>query len=93
MASEDERAQAIKRIQAKRAFQAHGLIYVAVNILLVVIWALTNPGGYFWPIWPLLGWGIGLAAHGWFTLGQRRITEAEIQREIERGRERPKQQG
>jgi hypothetical protein len=93
MASEDERAQAIKRIQAKRAFRAHGFIYVAVNVLLVVIWAITSPGAYFWPVWPILGWGIGLAAHGWFTLGQRRITEAEIQREIEKGHEGPRRQG
>ena len=27
--------------------------------MLIVIWAATG-AGYFWPIWPLLGWGIGL---------------------------------
>ena len=30
--------------------------------LLVVIWALTG-AGYFWPIWPMLGWGIGVLSH------------------------------
>jgi hypothetical protein len=29
--------------------------------LLLGIWALTGMG-YFWPIWPMMGWGIGLAA-------------------------------
>ncbi len=29
--------------------------------VLIVIWAATG-AGYFWPIWPLLGWGIGLIA-------------------------------
>jgi len=33
--------------------------FVAVNQLLIVIWAATG-AGYFWPIWPLLGWGLGL---------------------------------
>jgi hypothetical protein len=33
--------------------------FVAVNLMLIVIWAATG-AGYFWPIWPLLGWGIGL---------------------------------
>jgi hypothetical protein len=33
--------------------------FLAVNLLLVAIWALTG-AGYFWPIWPLLGWGLGL---------------------------------
>ena len=28
------------------------------------LWLITSPGGYFWPIWPMLGWGFGLAAHG-----------------------------
>jgi hypothetical protein len=33
--------------------------FVAVNLMLIVIWAATG-AGYFWPIWPLLGWGLGL---------------------------------
>jgi hypothetical protein len=37
--------------------------YVAVNVLLVVVWAATG-AGYFWPIWPMLGWGLGLISHG-----------------------------
>lgn len=36
--------------------------YLAVNAMLVVIWAATG-AGYFWPIWPILGWGIGLLAN------------------------------
>lgn len=31
--------------------------YVATSILLVAIWALTG-AGYFWPVWPILGWGV-----------------------------------
>jgi hypothetical protein len=81
----DEREQAKKRLQAKRDFRQHLTVYVIVNIGLVVIWALTS-GGYFWPIWPILGWGIGVSMHGWQTYGQRPITEADIQREIERSR-------
>jgi len=30
---------------------------------LVAIWALTGHG-YFWPVWPMLGWGMGLASRG-----------------------------
>ena len=40
----------------------HVVVYLAVNVLLVVIWALTWTG-HPWFIYPLLGWGIGLAAH------------------------------
>jgi hypothetical protein len=31
--------------------------YVATSVLLVAIWALTG-AGYFWPVWPILGWGL-----------------------------------
>ena len=40
----------------------HATIYVVVNVMLIAIWAASG-GGYFWPIWPLLGWGIGLGGH------------------------------
>ena len=39
----------------------HVRAYVAVSVMLVAIWALTG-AGYFWPIWPILGWGIGVVA-------------------------------
>lgn len=83
----DQRARALKRLEAKREFRQHATAYVVVNIVLVVIWALTSNGGYFWPIWPILGWGIGLAFHAWGTYGERPITEADIQREMERGKQ------
>lgn len=40
-------------------FDEHLRAYLSVMALLVVIWALTG-AGYFWPIWPILGWGLGV---------------------------------
>jgi hypothetical protein len=34
--------------------------FVATSVLLVAIWALTG-AGYFWPVWPILGWGVFVA--------------------------------
>ena len=31
--------------------------FAATSILLLAIWALTGTG-YFWPVWPILGWGL-----------------------------------
>ena len=50
-----------------RQFYTDVLIYGAVNLGLVLIWALSG-GGYFWPIWVIVGWGIGLGVHA-FSLG------------------------
>jgi hypothetical protein len=47
----------------KRAgFKATLASYFFVNTLLVAIWFFSSGyHSYFWPIWPMLGWGIGLA--------------------------------
>jgi Domain of unknown function (DUF1707)/2TM domain len=58
------------RARARATFQRHLLWYLCINGLLVVIWALTGLG-YFWPVWPILGWGIGLASHAFAAYGPR----------------------
>ena len=79
----DVREQAIQSLKRKQAFRAHAITYVVVNVILVVIWALTG-ADYFWPIWVILGWGIGLGANAWDVYGRKPISEEEIQREAER---------
>jgi hypothetical protein len=37
-----------------------------------------------WIIWPAMVWVLWLAGDAWWTFGRRPITEAEIQREIDR---------
>ena len=46
----------------------HLRTFILVNLLLIGIWAASG-GGYFWPIWPILGWGIGVACHAAPLLG------------------------
>ena len=79
----DLRQQAIESLKKKRDFRTHVLMYVLVNTMLVVIWAVTS-GGYFWPVWSIAGWGIGLAAHALESF-RRPMTEEAIRREMERG--------
>jgi hypothetical protein len=82
---QDLRNQALERLKKKRDFKTHVLIYALVNAFLVVIWAVTSDGDtLFWPIFPILGWGIGLAANAWDVYGRKPITEDEIRREQDR---------
>jgi hypothetical protein len=37
--------------------------FVAVSLLMIGIWAATGMG-YFWPVWPILGWGISFLPMG-----------------------------
>lgn len=50
------------RADARAEFREHLRTYLGVMALLVAIWALTGMG-YFWPVWPALGWGIGVMSH------------------------------
>lgn len=54
-----------------RAFRIHLRIYLTFVVFFVLLWALTG-GGYFWPIWPALGWGIGVATQGIFASARER---------------------
>jgi uncharacterized ion transporter superfamily protein YfcC len=80
------RDQAIQRLKKKRDFKTHVLMYVTVNVFLVVIWAIAD-SGFFWPIFPILGWGIGVIANAWDVYGRKPISEEEIRREVDRLRQ------
>jgi len=82
--SDKQREAAIERLKAKRAFQANLVSFVLVNALLIGIWAVSG-GGFFWPVFVLLGWGFGLAMHAWQVYGKKGITEDDVQREMRRG--------
>lgn len=60
--------RAKKRVRQLRGFYIHATVYLAVNVLLIAINLSTSPG-QIWFFWPLIGWGIGLAAHGLSVFG------------------------
>ena len=78
------RDRAIKRLKKRRDFFAHLLVYVLVNAFVVAIWALTNPDGFFWPIFPMAGWGIGVVMNAWDVFLNDEFDEEKIRREMER---------
>jgi hypothetical protein len=78
-----EREAARKRLQDRREFGSHVVVYFVVNAFLVGAWAITG-GGYFWPAWVLAAWGVGLVLHGWETFVHRPVTDADIDKELER---------
>ena len=57
-----ERRQRRRRKQMA-CLRDHRLAFAAVAPGMIAIWALTG-ADYFWPVWPILGWGSGLFFHG-----------------------------
>lgn len=52
------REQARKRVE----FRTHLIVYCVINGALWLTWYLTG-SNYPWPLWPMIGWGIGLVLH------------------------------
>jgi len=75
------REEAIKRLKKRRDFGVHLLVYCLVNGFIVVIWAMTDLHGFFWPIFPILGWGVGLILNAWDVYRSEGFTEKQISRE------------
>jgi hypothetical protein len=51
------------RLFGDLGFKIHFAAYVGVNLVLIAVNLLTTPH-LLWFYWPLIGWGIGLIAHG-----------------------------
>ncbi len=87
------REQALAQLKRKRAFKLSLAIFIGFNALFWLIWALGVADGHDgradhglpWPIWVTGFWGVGIVVQGYNAyLGAGRISEAEINREIER---------
>jgi hypothetical protein len=92
-AEADRRDAAIASLKRKHKFVEDAVAYVTVNGVLWLIWALTDrsaDGFMPWPAWVSVIWGFLLAIDAWRAYGRwpaslhRPISEADIQREIER---------
>ncbi|GIF47333.1 2TM domain-containing protein [Asanoa ferruginea] len=43
----------------------HVLSYIVGNLVQIVLWWILTPDIFFWPLWSIVGWGIGLGFHVW----------------------------
>ena len=84
-APDDIETRARRRVRLKMGFYTHALVYVLVNLGLFAISIASDSGR--WHVWPLLGWGLGLAIHGVVTFINLRgegVRERMLAREIAR---------
>lgn len=81
--NEDIRDAARHRIKARRGFWNMLLVFGVVVVILNVIWLVSGSGSY-WPMWPMIGLGIAtlFTAINVFGMGNRPITDADIDREV-----------
>jgi len=69
---------------ARLGMRAHMAAYILGSLLMLGIWAavgLSSGAWYFWPVWPILGWGVGLLGH---VIPVRAVLEAQSRRPLRR---------
>ncbi|MBD2569140.1 2TM domain-containing protein [Anabaena lutea] len=54
--------QQISNAQKRREFKSHLISFIVINGFLILLNLFTSPS-YFWAIYPILGWGLGLLLH------------------------------
>ena len=80
---DDIRELALERLKKQQDFRAHLLVFTLVNAMVWGIWAVTG-SGFPWPVFVTGAWGIGLVMNAWEAFWRRPISEAAVQREMER---------
>ena len=73
-----------KRAGAKIGWYIHATVYIAVNLLLAMLSAMSDR---HWAVFPAVGWGIGLAVHGlvvFLVTGGAGVHERLVDRERKR---------
>jgi hypothetical protein len=62
----DPRRRAARKAAARMSVRLHLATYVLMVIVVPTVWlavALNGGTWYFWPVWPILGAGIGVLGH------------------------------
>lgn len=78
------RDRAVRQLKKKRDFHAHLLIYALVNSCLVLVWFTTGRHVFFWPVFIIAFWGIGVVMNAWDVYHVEEFSEEQIEREMRR---------
>jgi hypothetical protein len=82
---EQARELAIQRLKMKQDFKGIAAGGALAVVICFLIWQFGD-ASIPWPVWVAFGIGVVLVVQGWKAYGpSNRITEADVQREMERG--------
>ena len=85
MSEEKIYEEARLRVKERKGFWGHFGAWASINIILIIIWALTDLGGYPWFLWPLGIWGVFVLLHYLrIFVFERKPERLAIEKEVER---------
>jgi hypothetical protein len=62
----DPRRHAARHTAARMSVRLHLAAYMLMVVVVLTVWlavALSGGAWYFWPVWPIVGAGIGIVSH------------------------------
>ncbi|MFD6441206.1 2TM domain-containing protein [Peribacillus sp. NPDC060186] len=89
MENEEKYLRAKRRVENLKAFYIHLTVYFLVNVMLFVINLITDTS-YWWFLYPLGGWGIGVLIHCISTFAQGNFGSEWEERKIKEFMEKDK---
>jgi hypothetical protein len=79
--------QLMELARRRASFKYHSFSYLMVNTFLWVLWFISSSrnadsSGFPWPLYPMLGWGIGLFFHyvGAYVFPKQSLVEREYEK-------------
>ena len=76
--------EAKRRVREKKGFWGHFGAWASINLMLIVIWTLTDRGDP-WFVWPLGIWGVFVLLHYLRVfIFERKSDRSAIEKEAER---------
>ncbi|MEL6390425.1 MAG: 2TM domain-containing protein [Bacteroidota bacterium] len=77
--------RAKERVRKRRKFYSHAMSWVVMSVFFILLNLATSD--FFWAIFPILGWGLGVAFHA-ISIFSYEWEDTEVDREYERLRKR-----
>ena len=91
---QDKDPQLWQLAKKRASFRQHLITYLIINAFFWAIWLLSGGRSYGrhglpWPVWPALGWGVGLVFHYFGAYGND--ASENIEREYQKLQNKHKQ--
>ena len=69
------------QLQRWRDFLSQVVAFSVANVVFIGVWWVQGKG-FFWPIYPLLGWGVGISFQHFGQVLRGQITEYDVRRKL-----------